>query len=116
MENSEIDDGVRELEEKIAAVDPGFVRALDERGIRASETSTRFSLRPSPVIATGRPMDLPVIVGPSCAAEADGLIAGSHYGPQTALYDTEQVLAVEEFMGLRETLRTFARATGREVI
>ena len=105
---------------------------LCERGIRTFENSTRFTLDLSAVIVAKRLTDLPVIVDPShaagrrdlvvplskasVAAEADGLIVESHHEPQEALCDAEQALPVETLMGLREILRPFAGAMGREVI
>ncbi len=105
---------------------------LCERGIRTFENSTRFTLDLSAVIVAKRLTDLPVIVDPShaagrrdlvvplskasVAAEADGLIVESHHEPQEALCDAEQALPVEVLMGLREILRPFAGAMGREVI
>jgi 3-deoxy-7-phosphoheptulonate synthase len=105
---------------------------LCERGIRTFETSTRFTLDLSAVIVAKRLTDLPVIVDPShaagrrdlvlplskasVAAEADGLIVESHHEPQAALCDAEQALPVEALMGLRESLRPFAQAMGREVV
>ncbi len=105
---------------------------LCERGIRTFETSTRFTLDLSAVIVAKRLTDLPVIVDPShaagrrdlviplskasVAAEADGLLVESHHEPQEALCDAEQALPVEALMGLRETLRPFASAMGREVL
>jgi 3-deoxy-7-phosphoheptulonate synthase len=105
---------------------------LCERGIRTFETSTRFTLDLSAVIVAKRLTDLPVIVDPShaagrrdlvipltkasVAAEADGLIVESHHDPQEALCDAEQALPVEALQGLREALRPFAGAMGREVI
>ena len=105
---------------------------LCERGIRTFENSTRFTLDLSAVIVAKRLTDLPVIVDPShaagrrdlvvplskasVAAEADGLIVESHHEPQEALCDAEQALPVEALMGLREILRPFAGAMGREVI
>ncbi len=105
---------------------------LCERGIRTFETSTRFTLDLSAVIVAKRLTDLPVIVDPShaagrrdlvvplskasVAAEADGLLVESHHEPQAALCDAEQALPVEALMGLRENLRPFARALGREVV
>ena len=117
MESSDIDDGVRELRQKTATMGMELVRALDELGTLTFETSTRFTLDPSSsVFAVKRPMHPTVIPGSSYPAEADGLIAGSHHGPRIALRDTEQALPVEEFVGLRESLRPFARALGREVV
>ena len=105
---------------------------LCERGIRTFETSTRFTLDLSAVIVAKRLTDLPVIVDPShaagrrdlvvplskasVAAEADGLIVESHHEPHEALCDAEQALPVEALMGLRESLRPFAEAMGREVV
>ena len=105
---------------------------LCERGIRTFENSTRFTLDLSAVIVAKRLTDLPVIVDPShaagrrdlvvplskasVAAEADGLIVESHHEPQEALCDAEQALPAEALMGLREILRPFAGAMGREVI
>ncbi|HEX2098482.1 MAG TPA: 3-deoxy-7-phosphoheptulonate synthase [Rubrobacteraceae bacterium] len=105
---------------------------LCERGIRTFETSTRFTLDLSAVIVAKRLTDLPVIVDPShaagrrdlvvplskasVAAEADGLIVESHHEPQAALCDAEQALPVEALLGLREALRPFASAMGRQVI
>ena len=105
---------------------------LCERGIRTFETSTRFTLDLSAVIVAKRLTDLPVIVDPShaagrrdlviplskasVAAEADGLIVESHHEPQEALCDAEQALPVQALLGLREALRPFASAMGREVV
>jgi 3-deoxy-7-phosphoheptulonate synthase len=105
---------------------------LCERGIRTFETSTRFTLDLSAVIVAKRLTDLPVIVDPSHAAgrrdlviplskasvsaEADGLMVESHHDPREALCDAEQALPIEALMGLKETLRPFANAMGREVI
>jgi 3-deoxy-7-phosphoheptulonate synthase len=105
---------------------------LCERGIRTFETSTRFTLDLSAVIVAKRLTDLPVIVDPShaagrrdlvvplskasVAAEADGLIVESHHEPREALCDAEQALPAEALMGLRDALRPFATAMGREVV
>ncbi|MCA1687915.1 MAG: 3-deoxy-7-phosphoheptulonate synthase [Actinobacteria bacterium] len=105
---------------------------LCERGIRTFETSTRFTLDLSAVIVAKRLTDLPVIVDPShaagrsdlvvplskaaVAAEADGLIVESHHDPQEALCDGEQALPIGVLLGLKDTLRPFASAMGREVI
>jgi len=105
---------------------------LCERGIRTFETSTRFTLDLSAVIVAKRLTDLPVIVDPShaagrrdlvvplskaaVAAEADGLMVESHHDPQEALCDGEQALPIEVLLGLKDVLRPFASAMGREVI
>ncbi|MDP8946778.1 MAG: 3-deoxy-7-phosphoheptulonate synthase [Actinomycetota bacterium] len=105
---------------------------LCERGIRTFEPSTRFTLDLSAVIVAKRLTDLPVIVDPShaagrrdlvvplskaaVAAEADGLMVESHHAPREALCDGEQALAVEALLGLKDALRPFASAMGREVI
>ncbi len=105
---------------------------LCERGIRTFETSTRFTLDLAAVIVAKRLTDLPVIVDPShaagrrdlviplskasVAAEADGLMVESHHEPREALCDGEQALPVEALLGLKDALRPFAGAMGREVI
>jgi 3-deoxy-7-phosphoheptulonate synthase len=92
----------------------------------------RFTLDLSAVIVAKRLTDLPVIVDPShaagrrdlvvplskasVAAEADGLIVESHHEPREALCDAEQALPAEALMGLRDALRPFATAMGREVV
>jgi 3-deoxy-7-phosphoheptulonate synthase len=40
----------------------------------------------------------------------------SHHEPQEALCDGEQALPVEALMGMKDMLRPFASAMGREVI
>jgi 3-deoxy-7-phosphoheptulonate synthase len=105
---------------------------LCERGIRTFEPSTRFTLDLSAVIVAKRLTDLPVIVDPShaagrsdlviplskaaVAAEADGLMVESHHDPQEALCDGEQALPIASLLGLKDVLRPFAGAMGREVI
>jgi 3-deoxy-7-phosphoheptulonate synthase len=105
---------------------------LCERGIRTFEPSTRFTLDLSAVIVAKRLTDLPVIVDPShaagrrdlvvplskasVAAEADGLMVESHHEPAEALVDGEQALPIEALYGLKDALRPFASAMGREVI
>jgi 3-deoxy-7-phosphoheptulonate synthase len=105
---------------------------LCERGIRTFETSTRFTLDLAAVIVAKRLTDLPVIVDPShaagrrdlvvplskaaVAAEADGLMVESHHDPAEALCDGEQALPIEALLGLKDALRPFAGAMGREVI
>jgi len=105
---------------------------LCERGIRTFEPSTRFTLDLSAVIVAKRLTDLPVMVDPShaagrsdlviplskaaVAAEADGLMVESHHDPQEALCDGEQALPIPALLGLKDVLRPFAGAMGREVI
>ena len=55
-------------------------------------------------------------LGAGVAAEADGLIVESHHEPREALCDAEQALPAEALMGLRDALRPFASAMGREVV
>ena len=116
MESLDIGDRVRQLRQKVVAADLELVRALDERGILVFEISTRFMPDLPAIVAAERPPNPSMIVGPSHPAEVDGLISGPRHKSQAALRDMEQVLPVEEFVGLRDNLRPFAWATSCEVV
>ncbi len=104
---------------------------LCERGIRAVETATRFTLDINAVPLMHRLCDLPIIVDPShatgradlvpevsraaLAAGADGLLIEVHPNPARALSDGAQSLAIDQFADLVPSLRRIANAIGRSL-
>jgi 3-deoxy-7-phosphoheptulonate synthase len=102
---------------------------LCERGIRAFERLTRFTLDLSVVPILKEVSHLPVIVDPShgtgvrslvapmaraaVAAGADGLLVEVHPRPEEAKSDGPQSLTPEGFRSLMENLRPVAAAVGR---
>jgi len=102
---------------------------LCERGIRAFDRATRFTLDLAVVPLVKRVSHLPVIVDPShatgrrelispmakaaVAAGADGIIVEVHPHPEDAMSDGPQSLRPEEFAGLMEELRAVADAVQR---
>ena len=104
---------------------------LCERGIRAFEDQTRFTLDLQAVPVIKKLSHLPVVVDPShstgnyefvgpmakaaVAAGADGLIIEVHPNPEVALSDGPQSLLPEKFAALIKELDKVARAVGRTV-
>lgn len=102
---------------------------LCERGIRTFETSTRNTLDLSAVPVLRQKTHLPIIVDPShatgvrayveplakaaIAAGADGLMIEVHPCPEKALSDGPQSLTFEEFEGVMNRLRPYAKLSGR---
>jgi 3-deoxy-7-phosphoheptulonate synthase len=102
---------------------------LCERGIRAFERLTRFTLDLAVVPLLKEVSHLPVIVDPShgtgvrslvapmaraaVAAGADGLLVEVHPRPEEAKSDGPQSLTPEGFRDLMEGLRPVATAVGR---
>ena len=102
---------------------------LCERGIRAFDRMTRFTLDLAVVPLVKMISHLPVIVDPShatgrrelvppmakaaVAAGSDGIIVEVHPNPEEALSDGPQSLRPEEFKGLMEELRPLLKAVGR---
>ena len=102
---------------------------LCERGIRAFEDQTRFTLDLGAVPVIKKLSHLPVVVDPShamgqwelvgpmakaaVAAGADGLIIEVHPNPETALCDGQQSLLPERFAALMQDLKKVALAVGR---
>jgi 3-deoxy-7-phosphoheptulonate synthase len=102
---------------------------LCERGIRAFEDHTRFTLDLSAVPVVKKLSHLPIIVDPShatgywdyvgsmakaaVAAGADGLIIEVHPTPETAMSDGPQSLLPEKFIALSKELKKVAAAVGR---
>ena len=102
---------------------------LCERGIRAFEDQTRFTLDLSAVPVVKKLSHLPIVVDPShatghwdlvgsmakaaVAAGADGLIIEIHPSPETALSDGPQSLLPEKFIALAKELKKVAQAIGR---
>jgi len=124
------------VEEWLGAVEHIRVRGneriiLCERGIRAVETATRFTLDITAVPLMHRLCDLPIIVDPShatgradlvpevsraaIAAGADGLLVEVHPNPALALSDGAQSLAIDHFADLVPSLRRVANAIGRNL-
>jgi 3-deoxy-7-phosphoheptulonate synthase len=104
---------------------------LCERGIRAFEDQTRFTLDLAAVPVIKKLSHLPVVVDPShatgqwdlvgpmakaaVAAGADGLIIEVHPNPEVALSDGPQSLLPEKFATLVKELKKVATAVGRTV-
>ena len=102
---------------------------LCERGIRAFEDQTRFTLDLGAVPVIKKLSHLPIVVDPShamgqwdlvgpmakaaVAAGADGLIIEVHPNPETALCDGQQSLLPEKFADLMQELKKVAHAIGR---
>jgi 3-deoxy-7-phosphoheptulonate synthase len=102
---------------------------LCERGIRAFDTSTRFTLDLNAVPLVQRLTHLPVVVDPShgvgirdlvptmalagVAAGADGLIVEVHPNPESALSDGDQSITLGAFDRMMRTARA-VRAAVRE--
>ena len=104
---------------------------LCERGIRAFEDQTRFTLDLGAVPVIKKLSHLPVIVDPShamgqwdlvgpmakaaVAAGADGLLIEVHPNPETALCDGQQSLLPEKFATLMQELKKVAQSIGRTI-
>jgi len=102
---------------------------LCERGIRAFEDQTRFTLDLQAVPVIKKLSHLPVVVDPShatgqwdlvgpmakaaIAAGADGLMIEVHPNPEAALSDGPQSLLPEKFVALVKELKKVATAVGR---
>ncbi len=99
---------------------------LCERGIRAFDTSTRFTLDLSAVPLVKRLTHLPVIVDPShgvgirelvpqmalagVAAGADGLMIEVHPDPASALSDGDQSITLDTFERMMRSVEAVRRA------
>ena len=104
---------------------------LCERGIRTFETETRNTLDLSCVPLVQSMSHLPIIVDPShavgrvdlvatmsmaaVAAGTDGLLLEVHENPEEALCDGPQSLRLDDFASLMKSLRSLAKALGREL-
>ena len=104
---------------------------LCERGIRAFEDQTRFTLDLAAVPVIKKLSHLPVVVDPShstgswelvgsmakaaVAGGADGLMIEVHPNPESALCDGPQSLLPEKFSTLMKQLKKVAQAVGRSV-
>ena len=102
---------------------------LCERGIRAFEDQTRFTLDLAAVPVIKKLSHLPVVVDPShatghwdlvepmakaaVAAGADGLMIEVHPNPETAMSDGPQSLLPERFVSLMKELKKVAKSVGR---
>lgn len=103
-----------------------------ERGIRAFESSYRFTLDLAAVTVFRERTHLPVIVDPSHAAGergrvislalaaaaggADGIIVESHSDPAAALCDGKQALPIEELPDLMRRLHFAVAAANRRLV
>ena len=99
---------------------------LCERGIRAFDTSTRFTLDLNAVPLVKRLTHLPVIVDPShgvgirelvpqmalagVAAGADGLMVEIHPDPDSALSDGDQTITIDSFARMMESVAAVRQA------
>jgi len=104
---------------------------LCERGIRAFESQTRFTLDLASIPIVKRRSHLPIMVDPShasgnrqlvvpmaraaVAAGADGLLIEVHYDPRKARCDGAQSLYPGQFAQTMEQLEQIARAIGRTI-
>ena len=104
---------------------------LCERGIRAFEEETRFTLDLSAVPVIKKLSHLPIVVDPShstglwdlvgpmaragVAAGADGLLIEVHPNPEAALCDGPQSLLPKKFAALMKELKAVAHAVGRSL-
>jgi 3-deoxy-7-phosphoheptulonate synthase len=104
---------------------------LCERGVRTFETETRNTLDLSCVPLVKSMSHLPIIVDPShavgrvdlvapmsmaaVAAGTDGLLLEVHENPEEALCDGPQSLRLDDFASLMKSLRSLAKALGREL-
>jgi len=107
-----------------------FKVMLCERGIRTFEDETRFTLDVNAISVIKQKSHLPVIVDPShgtgrwnlvpqaaaaaVAAGCDGLIVEVHNSPEDALSDGEQSLMPDKYAEMIKTIRSVAKAIGRE--
>lgn len=99
---------------------------LCERGIRAFDTSTRFTLDLNAVPLVKQLTHLPVIVDPShgvgirelvpqmalagVAAGADGLIVEIHPDPDSSLSDADQTISLDSFERMMDSVKAVRRA------
>jgi 3-deoxy-7-phosphoheptulonate synthase len=104
---------------------------LCERGVRTFETETRNTLDLSCVPLVQSMSHLPIIVDPShavgradlvapmcmaaVAAGTHGLLIEVHESPEDALCDGPQSLKLDDFASLMKSLRSLAKALGREM-
>jgi len=104
---------------------------LCERGVRTFETETRNTLDLSCVPLVQSLSHLPIIVDPShavgradlvapmcmaaVAAGTNGLLIEVHESPEDALCDGPQSLKLDDFASLMKSLRSLAKALGREM-
>ncbi|MDF1526294.1 MAG: 3-deoxy-7-phosphoheptulonate synthase [bacterium] len=104
---------------------------LCERGVRTFETETRNTLDLSCVPLVQSMSHLPIIVDPShavgradlvtpmsmaaVAAGTDGLLIEVHENPEEARCDGPQSLRLDDFASLMKSLRSLAKALGREL-
>lgn len=104
---------------------------LCERGVRTFETDTRNTLDLSSVPLVQSMSHLPIIVDPShavgradlvapmcmaaVAAGTDGLLIEVHENPEEALCDGPQSLRLDDFASLMKSLKSLAKALGREL-
>ena len=117
------------LAAEYVAAQGNFNVILCERGIRAFEDQTRFTLDLTAVPVIKKLSHLPVVVDPShatghwdlvepmakaaVAAGADGLIIEVHPDPETALSDGPQSLLPKRFAELVKEVKKVAAAVGR---
>ena len=108
-----------------------FSVILCERGIRAFEDQTRFTLDLAAVPVIKQLSHLPVVVDPShatghwefvesmakaaVAAGADGLMIEVHPNPEAALSDGPQSLLPQRFASLMKEIKKVAKVVGRSL-
>jgi len=119
------------LAAEYVAAQGNFNVILCERGIRAFEDQTRFTLDLAAVPVIKKLSHLPVVVDPShatghwdlvepmakaaVASGADGLIIEVHPDPESALSDGPQSLLPKRFAALVKAVKKVASAVGRMV-
>ena len=89
---------------------------LCERGVRTFETYTRNTLDVSAIPAVKQMSHLPVIVDPSHAAGADGLIIEVHNDPAHAKCDGQQSLTPQKFDALMHKVSAMVDLVGKTLV
>lgn len=105
---------------------------LCERGIRAFEPQTRFSLdicsaallkeiSHLPIVldpshAMGRAAQVPIVAQAAAALEVDGVMIETHPNPEEAKSDKEQAVSLAVFDNIMGKVRLVCSAVGRELI
>ncbi len=114
----------------MAAGNPQVI--LCERGIRAFEPMTRFSLDVcsaalikeishlpmvlDPSHAMGRANQVPLVAQAAAGMGADGLLIEVHHDPSKALTDKDQTLSCEQFKALLPRLKAICNAVDKKIV
>jgi 3-deoxy-7-phosphoheptulonate synthase len=88
---------------------------LCERGVRTFADHARNTLDLSIIPAIRRLSHLPILVDPSHATGADGILVEVHHQPETALSDGPQSIYPEQFVRMMDELERIAPVVGRSL-